>query len=140
MQAERYKLLIVEQHEVNLLICQKMLEEAFQLYHASNLREAKHWMNETKPEAVLWSVALVPHTHLIELLRQEKNWQKAALIALSSFTSPDEEKHFEAKHFDDWYQQPISRKGLIQTIYRGLSKKKGSPSLLNLNDNFVNTA
>jgi CheY-like chemotaxis protein len=114
------KVLIVEDDPTNQFIANKLFAGDFEIINAKNSLEAINAVENEKFDAILIDLKLGPESlsgeQLMQELRTNPNSKDSKMIAVSSFSLPEEAGAFIRAGFDMFLSKPYSRDKMVESI------------------------
>ena len=111
--------LVVDDHKVNRLVAQKMLERiGFEVASAENGAEALDAMEKRKPDVVLMdcSMPVMDGYEATRRIRSTPKWDTTRIVAMTALAlEGDREKCLEAG-MDEYLAKPLQAKNLVQIL------------------------
>ena len=117
------RILLVEDNPINQEIAQSMLEQSGAIVAlASDGQQALDQLQAANFDAVLLDVQMpvMDGCTAVKLIRQQKEWEKLPVIALTANVLADEVSHYKDIGFTEHLGKPFERKSLIEIVKRCL--------------------
>jgi len=114
------KVLIVEDDPTNQFIANRLFQSDFEISNAKNSSEAIELFEKEDFNAVLIDLKLGPESlsgeQLLHELKQTEKGKSVKMIAVSSFSMPEEAATFIRAGFDMFLNKPYSKEKMVESI------------------------
>jgi CheY-like chemotaxis protein len=131
--AQKIKIMIVEDHPVNLKLAKDLLEiEGFEVYPCADAESAQVALRNVQPDMILMDVALpgMDGLELTRILKARKQTKDITIIALTSFAMITDKERVMDAGCDGYITKPINTRKFSEQILDLLNQNNGQRSLV----------
>ena len=112
--------LIVEDDSISIVVLKRMLADKFDIYTATNSKEAFENLNNEDFSIILMDINLgedsMDGTSIMKHIKQSGKYGDPSIVAVTSYAMPEDRQTFLEEGFDDYLAKPVKKAELLNAI------------------------
>lgn len=114
-----YKILIVDDDDINILTIRKMLEKDYYVIPVSNGADAVEEVKKQRVDIILMDINLkhgISGVETTQLIRTIKGYENIPIVAMTAYAMPDDRMEFLQSGCSNYLAKPFSKEDIIKLL------------------------